>query len=111
MYISLSYFSKSQEYLAFTISLISLGLIIPNSVTKPVRSVSFTVGKGERVAIVGESGCGKSLTALSLTRLPPTDRAEVSGEIFFEGKKISSLKDFEGIRGNDIAYVFQDPSK
>ncbi len=79
------------------------------SVTKPVRSVSFTMDKGERVAIVGESGCGKSLTALSLTRLPPTDRAEVSGEIFFNGREISSSKDFEGIRGKDIAYVFQDP--
>ena len=79
------------------------------SVTKPVRSLSFTVNKGERVAIVGESGCGKSLTALSLTRLPPTDRAEVNGDVFFDGKEIKTPADFQNIRGKDIAYVFQDP--
>ena len=79
------------------------------SVTQPVRSLSFTVNQGERVAIVGESGCGKSLTALSLTRLPPTDRAEVNGDIFFDGKKIKTAADFKNIRGKDIAYVFQDP--
>jgi len=77
--------------------------------TTPVRSVTFTVAPGERVAIVGESGCGKSLTALSLTRLPPVDRAEVGGEIFFDGRQIQTLTDFKSIRGKDIAYVFQDP--
>jgi oligopeptide/dipeptide ABC transporter ATP-binding protein len=77
--------------------------------TTPVRSVTFAVAPGERVAIVGESGCGKSLTALALTRLPPVDRAEVGGEICFNGRQILSLRDFKGIRGKDIAYVFQDP--
>ena len=64
--------------------------------TVPVRDVSFAVPEHGRVAIVGESGCGKSLTALSLLRLPPTDRAYISGTATFTGKRIS--------------YVFQNPS-
>lgn len=75
----------------------------------PVRSLSFTVAHGERVAIVGESGCGKSLTALALSGLPPTDRASVTGEIVFDGQKIQTPADLQRIRGKDIAYVFQDP--
>ncbi|MFA7171987.1 MAG: ABC transporter ATP-binding protein [Kiritimatiellia bacterium] len=75
----------------------------------PVRSLSLTIAPGERVAIVGESGCGKSLTALALTGLPPTDRASVSGEIVFDGRKIQTPADMRRIRGKDIAYVFQDP--
>lgn len=63
----------------------------------PVRDVSFSVPEHGRVALVGESGCGKSLSALSLMRLPPVDRATVSGEISFTGKR--------------IAYVFQNPSE
>jgi len=80
------------------------------SITNPIRSVAFTVNRGEKVAIVGESGCGKSLTALALTRLPPTDRASVSGKIIFEGNEIRTQADFQRIRGKDIAYIFQDPS-
>ena len=64
--------------------------------TVPVRDVSFSVPEHGRVAVVGESGCGKSLTALSLLRLPPTDRAYISGTTTFTGKRIS--------------YVFQNPS-
>ena len=61
----------------------------------PVRDVSFTVPEHGRVALVGESGCGKSLTALSLRRLSPTDRAFVSGTVKAPER---------------IAYVFQNPS-
>ncbi|MDD4102662.1 MAG: ABC transporter ATP-binding protein, partial [Kiritimatiellae bacterium] len=80
--------------------------------TVPVRSVSLTVKAGERVALVGESGCGKSLTALALTRLSPTDRARCGGRVFFEGRDILNLSAIRlaDIRGSGIAYVFQDPS-
>ena len=62
----------------------------------PVRDVSFSVPEHGRVALVGESGCGKSLTALSLARLPPIDRASMGGRIDFKGR---------------ISYVFQNPSE
>lgn len=80
--------------------------------TTPVRSVSLTVHPGERVAIVGESGCGKSLTALALTRLSPTDRARVTGRVLFEGTDVLALprRARNGVRGCGLAYVFQDPS-
>lgn len=67
-----------------------------------LRGVSFHVRRGERVALVGESGCGKSMTLLALTRLPPADGAAVAGDIRFEGAPL---------RGPHprIAYIFQDP--
>ena len=78
----------------------------------PVRSVSLSITRGERVALVGESGCGKSLTAMSLTRLSPTDRAELSGHIRLEDQEILGLDEraLAGIRGHRLSYVFQDPS-
>jgi len=81
-------------------------------VTTPVRSVSFTISPGERVALVGESGCGKSLTALALVRLAPTDRAHLAGRIIFDGIDLlqASASVLQQVRGKGIAYVFQDPS-
>ena len=67
-----------------------------------VRGVSLAVREGECVALVGESGCGKSMTSLALTRLPPTDSASVSGSVRFCGRPVTGP-----VRG--IAYVFQDP--
>ena len=77
-----------------------------------VRDVSFDVARGEFAAVVGESGCGKSLTAMSLTRLPPTDRALVRGSIRFDGRELLGLppRALRDVRGRGIAYVFQDPA-
>jgi peptide/nickel transport system ATP-binding protein len=78
---------------------------------RAVNGVSFKLEQGETLAIVGESGCGKSATALSLTRLLPAAAARVSGTIWFQGQDLLSMPEDElrEIRGRHIAMVFQDP--
>src|ERR1043165_4306974 len=81
-------------------------------VVKAVDGVSFDVKQGETVALVGESGCGKTMTALSVMRLIPRPQAEtVGGEIRFEGKNLLDLDDEEmrRIRGREIGMIFQEP--
>jgi peptide/nickel transport system ATP-binding protein len=77
-----------------------------------VDDVSFSVEKGKTLGIVGESGCGKSVTSLSIMRLIPTPPGKIhSGQILFEGKDLLKLSEAEmrGIRGNDISMIFQEP--
>jgi peptide/nickel transport system ATP-binding protein len=75
-----------------------------------VDEVSFHVGERELVALVGESGCGKSVTAMALTGLLPGN-ATVTGEILFAGQDLRgrSERGLRAIRGRDVAYVFQEP--
>ncbi len=79
---------------------------------RAVDGVSFSVGRGETVGLVGESGCGKSVTALSIMRLvaDPPGRIE-SGSIIFEGRDLLGLseKKMRKVRGNEISIVFQEP--
>lgn len=72
--------------------------------------VSFTVNEGEILCVVGESGCGKSITSLAIMGLLPANGAVTSGEVLFEGKDLLRLpeKELDEIRGNQIAMVFQD---
>ena len=76
-----------------------------------VRGVSFDLERGEAIGIVGESGCGKSVTMMSIMRLLSDNGKLVSGEIVFDGKDISNVDEsvMETIRGNDIGMIFQDP--
>lgn len=77
-----------------------------------VRGVSFHVNKGEAIAIVGESGCGKSVTAQSIMRLIPMPPGRIKeGEILFKGRDLTKIsnKQMESIRGSEIAMIFQDP--
>ncbi|HCW53067.1 MAG TPA: peptide ABC transporter ATP-binding protein [Clostridium sp.] len=76
-----------------------------------VRGVSFYLNQGEALGIVGESGCGKSVTMMSIMRLIDSNGKIVNGDIIFDGKDISKVKDSEmnSIRGNDIGMIFQDP--
>ena len=79
---------------------------------KAVDGVSYTVDEGETVAIVGESGCGKSVSALSILRLIPDPPGEiVGGSIVFRGRNLLELSDEEirRVRGREIAMVFQEP--
>jgi peptide/nickel transport system ATP-binding protein len=77
---------------------------------RAVRNISYTIAEGELLGIVGESGSGKSVSSLAVMGLLP-DTAVVEGEILFDGRSLLRMNDRElsGIRGNEIAIVFQDP--
>jgi oligopeptide/dipeptide ABC transporter ATP-binding protein len=76
-----------------------------------VDNVSFNVRRGEAIALVGESGCGKSVTAMSIMRLLTPPGKITAGSISFKGKDLASIseRDMRNVRGNDIAMVFQEP--
>jgi len=78
---------------------------------RAVDDVSFYLGCGELLGLVGESGCGKSMTALSIMRLIAAPGKIVGGEILFAGRNLLSLSNaaMRDVRGNDIAMIFQDP--
>jgi oligopeptide/dipeptide ABC transporter ATP-binding protein len=83
-----------------------------NGVARAVDGVSFVVGVGETVGVVGESGCGKSVTALSILRLVrPPGRIEEGSVMRFEGRDLLGLgeREMQHVRGNRIAMVFQEP--
>ena len=76
-----------------------------------VAGVSFDLAMGETLGLVGESGCGKTVTAMSILRLLPTPSAQVAGQIRFQGENLATCPDsrMRQIRGNRIAMVFQEP--
>jgi peptide/nickel transport system ATP-binding protein len=82
-----------------------------DGVVRAVEGVSFTVNAGETVAIVGESGCGKSVTSMSILRLIPTPPGKIAGRILFQGRDLLACSDAEmrAIRGKDISMIFQEP--
>ena len=83
-----------------------------DGVVRAIEGLSLTVQAGEVLGIVGESGCGKSVTALSVMRLIPAQSGRiVEGSVRFEGKDLATLDDAQmrAIRGNQIAMVFQEP--
>jgi len=84
----------------------------PAGIARAVDDVSFSIGRGETVGVVGESGCGKSVTALSLLRLiQAPGRIEAGSHIWFEGRDLLTLgaEDIRQVRGNRIAMIFQEP--
>ena len=78
---------------------------------RAVDGVTFHVNAGETLGVVGESGCGKTITALSILRLVPEPGRIVSGGIQFRGRDVTKMTDEEirEFRGNDVAMIFQDP--
>jgi oligopeptide/dipeptide ABC transporter ATP-binding protein len=82
-----------------------------DGVVKAVDGVDFTVGRGEVLGLVGESGCGKSVTSLSIMRLIGIPGKVVAGEIMFEGRNLLELSEAEMVhmRGNRMSMIFQQP--
>jgi peptide/nickel transport system ATP-binding protein len=83
-----------------------------DGIAKAVDDVSFELNKGETLGLVGESGCGKSVTALSIMRLIPDPPGKiVGGEILFKGEDLvkKTEREMQDVRGNDIAMIFQEP--
>jgi peptide/nickel transport system ATP-binding protein len=83
----------------------------PNGVLRAVNGVSFEVHAGETVAMVGESGCGKSVTSMAVLRLVPMPPGRMAGRIRFEGRDLLTASDAQlrSLRGNDISMIFQEP--
>jgi len=83
----------------------------PGGVVRAVDGLSFDVGAGETVAIVGESGCGKSVTSMSILRLIQEPPGRIGGRILFEGRDLLQVSEAEmrRLRGNTISMIFQEP--
>jgi len=95
-----------------TVRNLSTHFFTPDGVVQAVDDVSFELGYGETLGLVGESGCGKSVTALSISRLVPDPPGRiVAGEITFDGINILKLSDsdIQHLRGKEIGFIFQDP--
>ncbi len=82
-----------------------------DGVVRAVEGLSFAIDAGETVAIVGESGCGKSVTSMSILRLLQEPPAKIAGAVRFDGRDLLQLSepDMRQIRGNDISMIFQEP--
>ncbi len=87
-----------------------VGLDTPRGPADAVRGVSFTIGRGETLGLIGESGCGKSLTALALLGLLP-EGARVTGSVRFGGRELVGMPDEAlcRLRGDRVGFVFQEP--
>ena len=90
---------------------LSLGFKTAEGELSVIRDISFSVAAGERVGIVGESGCGKTVTGLSLLRLLPEQSSRLTGQILFEGRDLATLsaRKMRAVRGREIAMIFQEP--
>src|SRR5437899_3948544 len=82
-----------------------------DGIVKAVDGVSFSIEKGETLGIVGESGCGKSVTCLTIMGLNAKRNTTSSGEVLWKGKDILGAKprELRAIRGDEMSMIFQDP--
>jgi ABC-type dipeptide/oligopeptide/nickel transport system ATPase component len=103
--------SLTQTLALMRITNLSTFFFTPQGIIKAVRNLSLALHPGRTTALVGESGCGKSITALSILGLVPEPGRIVDGQIYFEQRDLALLTQdqLQRIRGNQIAMVFQDP--
>ena len=87
-------------------------LLSAAGIVRAVDDVSFDVEAGETFALLGESGCGKSMTALSLMRLLPDAGSIVGGQVLLDGRDLLALSEAEmrDVRGREMAMIFQEPA-
>ena len=83
----------------------------PDGVVRAVEGLSFHIDAGETLAVVGESGCGKSVTSMSILRLIAEPPGRIAGEVRFEGRDLLRVSEAEmrKLRGNDVSMIFQEP--
>lgn len=93
------------------ISDLTIEITTPSGELHAVRGVDLSLDLGETLGIVGESGCGKSLTALSILGLLPATARRTAAKMTFDGHDLNALSasGLRDIRGNDISMIFQDP--
>jgi oligopeptide/dipeptide ABC transporter ATP-binding protein len=91
---------------------LSIGFPGPDGVVQAADRVSFRLERGETLGLVGESGCGKSVTLRTLIGLLPVPGQVLGGEVVFEGRELSRMSDAElrEVRGTEISMIFQDPA-
>ena len=102
----------SKDGILLSIAGLDVSFFTEEGVARAVQDVSFSINRGRTFAVVGESGCGKSVTALSIMRLVPEPPGKIiDGEIVFEGQNLLALseKHMQQVRGNKIAMIFQEP--
>lgn len=96
------------------LEVVDLSVVLPNrhGHLRPVSGVNFTIRWGETFALLGESGCGKSMTALAINRLLPAGGVVASGDVRFEGRSLPDLPEqgMRGVRGGGIGMIFQEPA-
>jgi peptide/nickel transport system ATP-binding protein/oligopeptide transport system ATP-binding protein len=103
--------SAAQSSPILTVEDLRVSFATEDGVVKAVDGVSFELAAGEVLAIVGESGCGKSVTAQTLTGLTRASNAKITGSVNYRGREINGQDDnqLRDVRGEQIAMVFQDP--
>ena len=99
------------EEIILNVEHLTVSFTTKRGTAKAVNDVNFTLRKGEILGLVGESGCGKSVTSKSILRILPPEIAKVSGTVAYRGTDILALpmKELEKYRGNQISMIFQEP--
>jgi oligopeptide/dipeptide ABC transporter ATP-binding protein len=103
---------QTENNMLLSVEHLSTFFRLESGTAKAVQDVSFTIRRGETMALVGESGCGKSVTSLSIMRLIPSPPGRIeAGQVLFKGRDLLKLREDEmrQVRGNDIAMIFQEP--